>query len=243
MKPFVFLALLAIALFGCEKDVAVEDVLSALTLTPRASEADGQSTVQAQVTLSEKTSSERRNVIFTTNKGVFTTSGKNKETVKAEFVNGILVARASLRVPIQPATLIISVQPEYDSPVRDYLLSDSIKLAPSMPASFTLESSRFGIGTNFSSEVRLVGSLSNLRGGYVSKNNTVQFEDLLLNGTPANGRFGKRSVQSNDTSRVSTFYAANSLPLGTTIKIKGTVLDATGRKTSLADSVLLTVNM
>ena len=242
MKRALLLALAAGLLFGCEKEVAVEDVFGGLTLAPRSLEADGQSTVEVKVALSEKTSADRRSVIFTTNKGVFTTSKKNKETAKAEFVNGVLVASASLRVPLQPGTIKVSVQPEYDSPLRDYVLSDSVLVIPSLPAAFMLEPSRFGIGTNSSNEMRLTGTLRNARKGYVSKNTTVLFEDLFPGGAPANERFGKRLALYNDTSRVSTFYAANALSLGTTIKIKGTVLDATGRKTSVADSVLLTIN-
>ena len=242
MKRFFLFSLTVSILFSCEKEAAVKDVLNNLTLTRRKMEADGQSISVVSVTVSEETDSDRRSVIFNTDKGVFTTSGKSKETVKTEFVNGVLIARASLRAPLEPSTIKVSVQPEYDSPIREYVLTDSITLAPSIPTAFTLETLRFGIGTNFSSEVRLIGNLRNASNRFVSRNNTVLFEDLLLNGAPAGGRFGRRQVLSNDTSRVSTFYAASILPVGTTIKIRGTVLDANGRKTPVADSVLLTVN-
>jgi hypothetical protein len=182
-------------------------------------------------------------VIFSTSRGVFAASGTDKYTTKAEFVNGELMAQATLRAPLQPGTIGVTAQLEYDSPLREYALTDSLRVSPSVATALVLEPSRLGIAANFINEVRVVGTLRNAANRYVSRNTRVLLEDRLLNGAPANGRFRNRQLQSNDTSRVSTFYGAAAYPIGTTIKIRGTVLDAKGAKTAVADSILLTINM
>lgn len=243
MKKLALLLLGVSALVGCQDEVPVAEVLSQLTLTPRSLPADGQSTAQISVTLPKATSADRRSVIFSTSRGVFAASGTDKYTAKAEFVNGELVARATLRAPLQPGGIGVTAQLEYDSPIRDYALTDSLHASPSVAASLVLEPSRSGIAANFVNEVRVVGSLRNADNRYVSRNTRVLFEDRLLSGAPANGRFRNRQLLSNDTSRVSTFYGAAAYPIGTTIRIRGTVLDAKGAKTAVADSVLLTINL
>ncbi|RSK38993.1 hypothetical protein [Hymenobacter perfusus] len=242
MKQLVFLFLAAGLLTGCEKDVPVGDVLQAFTVSPRTLEADGQSTAEVSVKLPPETSADRRNVVFTAGKGLFSPAGTAKYTAKAEFINGELIAKATLRMPLQPGSVEVTAQLEYDSPVQEYALKDVIEATPSVPASLVIEPNRFGLGTNFTGEVRLVGTLRNTQRRNVSTGNRVLFEDFLPSGTRANGRFRNNQLQSNDTSRVSTVYAASAYPLGTTIKVRGTVLDANGLKTRVADSVLLTVN-
>jgi hypothetical protein len=229
-------------LLSCKKEVNVNDILTNLKLSKTQVLADGQTTVSISVTMSGKSSSDRRTVVFTASSGVFTVSGTGKQTVKAEFDNSEIVAKATFRVPIQPATIKITVQPEFDSPIGEYVLTDSIMASASVPSVIRLEPSVFGIAANFLSEVQLTGTLQNSSGKYVSRGNKVLFEDLFLSGALANGRFRNVFNLSNDTSKVSAIYSASGWPIGTNIKIRTTVLDNAGNPTNTKDSVLLTIN-
>jgi hypothetical protein len=229
-------------LLSCNKEVKIDDILTNLKLSKTQVTADGQSTVSISVNVSDNSSADRRSIIFSASSGVFTTSGTGKQIVKAEFDNGLIVAKITFRVPIQPGTIKITAQPEFDSPLNEYVIMDSIIASASVPALIKLEPSANGIASNFLNEIQLTGSLQNANGRYVSKGNKVLFEDLLLSGIPANGRFRNMLNISNDTSKVSGVYSANALPIGTNIKIRTTVLDNAGNSTNIKDSILLTIN-
>lgn len=239
----LFLIICLGLLYSCNKEVQVNNLLSDFVLSKKQVLADGQTTVTVSVKLSDNSSADRRSVIFSSSSGIFTVSGTKKQTVKAEFENGLIIAKATFRVSMDPGTIKITVQPEFDSPLAEFVLTDSIIVAPSVPSSIKIEPSSFGIGSNFINEVYLSGFLENSSNRYVSKGNKVLFEDVLLSGTPANGRFRNVLNFSNDTSKVSAIYSATILPIGTNIKIRATVLDNAGNLTSIKDSVLLTINL
>jgi hypothetical protein len=229
-------------LLSCNKEVKINDILTNLKLSKTQVTADGQSTVSISVNVSDNSSADRRSIIFSASSGVFTTSGTGKQIVKAEFDNGLIVAKVTFRVPIQPGTIKITAQPEFDNPLNEYVITDSIIASTSVPALIKLEPSANGIASNFLNEIQLTGSLQNANGRYVSKGNKVLFEDLLLSGIPANGRFRNMLNISNDTSKVSAVYSASTLPIGTNIKVRATILDNAGNSTNIKDSVLLTIN-
>lgn len=241
MKNYILLFTIAFVLICCTKDAEVNDVLQNLKLNQSEVFADGQSTISISVELSNKSSTDRRNVIFSASGGVFTGSGSNKHTVKAEYENGILTAKTTLRVSTQPGTIKISVQPEFDSPIKEFILTDSAIAKVSQPFSIKLEPSSLGIASNSLTEVQLTGNLKNSSGKFVSKGSMVLFEDFVTGG-PANGNFRSIQNMTTDSSKVSATYGAGTYPIGTLIKIRATVLDGSGLATNIKDSILLTIN-
>jgi hypothetical protein len=99
------------------------------------------------------------------------------------------------------------------------------------------------MASNFFSELKLSCLLKNANGGYVSKGYVVVFDDVLVAGGNANGRYRDVNTTSNDTSRVSIRYGASNLPIGTAIKLRATILDSLGNRTKMKDSVLVTINL
>lgn len=242
MRSKLITVVALLMLTSCQKDVEIEEILTRFDINKREIEADGQSTVELSVRLSEKSSSDRRKVIFSTSSGLFPGSGDSKHTSTAAFEDGRLVAKASLRVGTQPGTIKISVQPEYDSPIGEYMLLDSIVANPSVPYSIKLEPSAFGIGANFINEISLTGNLKNQSDKFVSKGYKVQFEDFLADGSPANGRFRSLSDVTVDSSKVAAFYAAGNHPIGTQLIIRITVLDPNGEPLEISDSTSISIN-
>jgi hypothetical protein len=237
----IFLTTIILVIASCKKDVKISDALNNFKLSEREILADGHSTVSVSVELSDKSSTDRRNVVFSTSSGVFTSSGNNKYTAKAEYENGILVAKSTLKSPTQPGVIKITVQPEFDSPVKEFFLTDSIVAKQSIPASIKLEPSSFGIAANFVNEIFLTATLKNSNGKFVSKRYNVLFEDFVLNSL-AIGRFRALSGATTDSSKVTGFYSSSNYPLTTQIKLKGTILDANGLRTSISDSIIISIN-
>jgi hypothetical protein len=242
MKKQIQLMFFMIALCACDEDVEVADVLFNLKISDTQIVADGQSTVRISVNIPDRSTPDRRNVIFTTTAGVFTSSSAGKYTAKTEFLDGVLTATATLRAPTSPGKIAVSVQPEFDSPIKEFIVADTIEAVRSNPSTILLETSSFGISPNFLTEVKLTGLLKNSKGNNVSKNVKVLFEDILLDGRAANGRHRELQSLSNDTSYVSSYYSVPAYPIGTTVKIRATVLDDIGIKTLIKDSLIVTVN-
>lgn len=227
---------------GCNREIKDEDVFTDLLLSPSELPADGQSTSIVSVKVNDAASSDRRSFVFSTTAGTFTASGNGKFTAKAEYENGVLMAKAILRAPFSPGEFTLTVQPEFGSPIRDFVLSRIGKATPSLAASIELETSGFGIASNFLNEIFLSASLRNATGKNVSKGTSVIFEDELLTGGPARGRFRYLQSTTSDSSKVSGYYSAPAYPIGTNIKIRSTVLDALGQKTNIVDSILININ-
>jgi len=238
----LFFTIIVLLIFSCKKDINISDSLTNFKLSLREILADGQSTVSLSVELDEKSSIDRRNVVFTTSGGLFAASGTNKYTAKAEYDNGILIAKATLKSSTQPGVVKITVKPEFDSPIQEFILTDSLIASPSIPASIKLEPSSFGLGANFVNEILLTATLKNSNGRFVSKGYNVLFEDFVLNSL-ANGRFRALSGSTSDSSKVTGFYSASNYPIATQIKIKGTLLDSNGLRTSITDSILININL
>jgi hypothetical protein len=244
MKLTYYTLFLLIVLAACGKERAtVAEVFYPIVLGDSTIAADGQSTVSVSVRLSDEAAADRKTVVFSTTGGSFTVSGNSKQTVKAEFENGQVIARAVLRAPFRPGVIDISVQPEFDSPVQEYVVKASVTALRSLPASIKLEPSALGIASNFTGEVRLVGSVKNSAGKNVSSDVEVVFDNELQNGAPANGRFREARMVTGDSSKVSAWYGASLLPIGTTIKIRATVLDADKNRTAISDSTFITINL
>lgn len=241
MKYLSFFLLAAVTFTNCKNEVRIDKVLTNLKFSQPEISADGQSTVDVSVELTDKSSDDRRTVVFTISSGVFTASGNNKHTAKAEFENGILVAKATLRASTKPGFLVVSVKPEFDSPVKEFIVKDSISAKKSTPFSIKLGTSSFGVASNHLNEVFITGKLLNASGKFVSEGYNVLFEDSVLT-VRANGQFRQLNTTTADSSVLSAYYSAYAHPIGTQIRVRGTLLDENGNKTNITDAILLTVN-
>lgn len=240
----IIIIFLPLLLAGCGKEQTdISDVFGPLNIPENTVSADGQSTVKVSVKLSDKTSTDRKSVIFSTSAGVFTVSGTKEQNVIAEFENGEIIARATLRAPFSPGEITVSVKPAFDSPVKEFTVSGVITAVASDPESIKLEPSASGIGSNFINEIWLNGFVKNKDNKNVSSGVKVLFEDELLSGAPAGGSFRDVTTTTGDSSKVSAWFGAPLLPIGTRIKLRATVLDTNGSKTNIADSVFITINL
>src|SRR5690606_27620802 len=234
--PFLFLISL---ITSCIPDANISNVYSSIIVDKSELFADGKSTATITVELNSKTSQDRRNVIFTTNVGSFSNDFKKKTTIKASFVDGKLIAKATIIAPTILKKIIIKIEPEFDSNLKEYFSTVEIDVKESEPAKIVLTPSNLGIEANFNSEVIVIGTLFNIESKSVSDGNRVIFEDILENGESANGLFRALSDTTVDSSRVSCIYGASNHPIGTKIKIRGTILDRESKFTSISDSILL----
>lgn len=241
MKNSILLFILCFLVAGCNKDPKLQDIFGALTIEPNEVLADGRSLITVSVEVKES-SADRRNVVFSTSAGTFTTSGTTKQTVKAEYENGVLKATAMLRAPLKAATMEISAQLEFDSPVGDFTTKGTATALFSEPATIYIIPSVSGLASNHLNEVLLTGILKNEKGNFVSSGVGVRFDDELLSGLPAGGVFRNLQTTTADSSKVSASYSAPMYPIGTRIKIRSTVLDANGQLTNIKDSIFLTIN-
>lgn len=116
MKRLI-LFLIALIISSCTKDTDINEVFSDFSVSTDQVSADGQSTVNVIAILSSNADSDRRNVIFKTTSGSFLPSLTETATVKAEYDNGKLTAKATLKVSTKPGNVIVSVKPEFDSSV------------------------------------------------------------------------------------------------------------------------------
>jgi hypothetical protein len=237
-KHLKYLALACLCL-QCKKEVSIDKVITGLTLNQQTVEADGQSTVTVSVKVSDKSSADRRTILFKCSDGIFTDSGKDTYEAGAKYLNGALLATATWKAPLSAGTTTITAEPEYNSPVADYQLSATLKTTVSEPSSITLSVPAFDIGSGFINQTTLTVKVRNAKGKFVSKGTKVSFEDLLSSGAAANGQFGQSSYATGDSASVITIYSANTYPVGTIIKIRATALDKNGNKSSATDSILL----
>lgn len=237
MKKIIILVLiLAMHFSGCKK-VEVKDLLQDLTLSKTEVPADGETIISMSVTVSEKSSTDRRSVVFRADDGTFISSGSKSCTVQAQFIDGKLIAKTNLRVSNEPGTIQVSAEPEFDSPIQEYQLKASFISKPSVADSLLLVPSSFAIAPNFSTQVKILGYIFNSTGKGISAGTRVIFKDFLLNGAEANGRFNLQHSVVTDSSVVIAYYSANTFSNGTVIKIRATIPE-----TAVRDSFLLNIN-
>lgn len=233
--------IVSICVMSCSNEPDIDMVLFSLTFNKSEIFADRSSTATASVMISKQSSVDRRTVKFTINNGTFTDGSKSK-LVTASFESGNLVAKTTFKSTTNPGSIIIAAQPEFDSPIREYVIIDSILATPSIPASILANPSSLGISTNYLSEVSLKGKLINDKGKDVSKGYNVVFEDYLQNGDDASGRFRNSVTTTTDSSNISTIYGASAHPIGTDIHIVTTLLNSDGTKSTLSKTTIVTVN-
>lgn len=243
MKYLIAL-LFPFVLFSCSSEVNDEDVFSEFKISKQSISADGQSTAEAKVVLNPDADSDRRNVIFKISNGAFLPPSTDPTTitVKAAYENGVLIAKASFRSTTTPGLITITAQPEFDSPISEFIQTISIESTFSKAASLTLAPSAYGIMSNHLNEVQLIGTLLNADKKQVSNGHKVLFSDKLADGKEAKGQFRALVTTSDSASKVSVFYSASIYPVGTQINIICSLLDSNGNPSSIKDEVILTIN-
>jgi len=243
MKKFLLL-LIILTCAACSEEADTNDIFSNFVVSPSTISADGESIVDVSVELTDKASTDRRNIVFSTTSGKFTSTNLDKCTIKAEYEAGVLIARTTLKVSTKPGAIEISVQPEFDSPVKEFSITQIVHAVASVPKTISLESSSFGVASNHLNEVLLTGNLKNIEGKPVSSGYKVGFTNFVLpSGTDGSaGQFRDTNDTTAAASEVTSYFSANALPIGTSVKIVATLLNLDGSPTEISDSIVLTIN-
>lgn len=241
MKNYIFLLFTIIAL-GCTKPrITTEEVIQNLMITPKIIDANGADLINISVTINKDADATKRKIVFETSGGVFSVNELKTITIEAVYEAGTLIARTTIRVSSTPSTIIITAKPENRNPINDFILKDSAHSVTSIPFSIRLEANAFSVSTDYIGEVQLTGILKNDKNKNVSADTKVIFEDYYMNGTAVNGRFRALQTRSDDNSKISAIYSPGPVLPGTNFYVRCTVLNAAGNRTSIKDSVLLTV--
>jgi hypothetical protein len=238
--PLIFLLSLPLLLSNCSKknDASINNVIFNLTFDKSTAVADGTTIINVSCQLDTDATADRRNIKFTTSAGTFINSPKDTTSLSqlATFVNHQLIATVKLQVPQTAATITVTAQPDISQQINNnYVLTKTITISPSVPATLVLNSSLPAIGSGYGSESAITGTLTNSAGGKVSLGNTVTFQDFI-NGTPANGTFRSSVDTTSAASQVSTNYSIGSATSGSKIAIIGSV-----KNTTIKDTIYLIV--
>jgi len=227
---------------SCSKknDASLNNVIFNLNFTPTTAVADGTTIITVTCQLDTDATSDRRNILFTTNAGTFTSTPKDTSSLSqlAAFVNHQLIATVRLQVPQKAGTITITAQPDISQQINNnYILSKTLTIASSDPANLVLSSNVAGIGSEYANEALITGVLTNKYGGKVSLGNKVVFQDFY-NGSPANGNFRSTVDTTSANSQVITNYSiGNNVPVNGKIAIVCSV-----NNFAIKDTIYLIVN-
>jgi hypothetical protein len=241
----LLLLVLTSCLWECNKanDNSLNNVIFNMQVDPKTSFADGTSIVNVSCELNADATGDRTGVLFKLNTGQFVSNKDTTLVQPAQYVNGHLIARAAILMPLTAANIIVTAQPNLPNVSNNsYIQKDTIILNKSVPATIKLSGSAPAISANYKSEITITGLLANSTGGKVSTGAKVVFEDFLPGGIPANGTFRMVNINSDMNSQVSGIYSIGNVTLGTKISIVCTVLNDLGQKTSVGDTLTFIVN-
>lgn len=245
MKSIIPLILGSLILCSCKKnqEIKVDDVISNLKLSSQTGLADGGTTIIVSVDLSKDADISKRSVIFTISSGNFSNGQNGTITIPADLNNVSITATTTFISPSNPGTIVIRAMPNIPDSNK-YVLTDSINFTNSQPSRISIQTSSYGLRYGFQSEDTIIGTIRNSAGQGASSGMKVLFEDSLLTGTAAGGKYRKANIIASDaTSKVSTIYSNGVQPQGTDILIRGTVLDEAGNKTNITNYIIIkTIN-
>jgi hypothetical protein len=232
----------AILLAGCKPEqITVNNVVPSLTITPKTVMADGTTIIYVSATLNNLTDPDKLSVIFEASAGQFVKANDTLITQPATFINGLLTASVQLKVPLTTGTIHISARPLVTSATGDYIRRDSVAVTESAPASLMLTPSASFLKQNSASEILLTATLKNSHGNPVSTGHKVLFEDYTTANVPVHGTYRAARLITDASSTAVASYAQSTVPALGTFYIKCTYLDASGAKTAIKDSCLITV--
>jgi hypothetical protein len=245
MKFSIQLILVFLILHSCKKnyEVQVDNVIYNLRLSPNTGLADGRTIITVSVNLSRNADISKRSVIFTISPGNFLNGQGGTVTVPAALNGDSIIATATFISPSNAGVITVRAMPNIPDSNK-YVLKDSVVLTTSSPAEITLQTSSYGLRYNFQSEDTIIGIIKNISGKGISTGVKVLFEDSLLTGMKADGKYRQSNVSvSNGNSQVSTIYSNGVQSAGVDILVRGTVLNEAGQKTNITDSIILkTIN-
>jgi len=242
---YIFSALIVIiTLLSCEEDEIV-DINEIITIeaSPNNVLADGSTKIELIGYPNNDASSGKRNIVFTTKKGVFIENGMKTITKEATRLNGRLQSRVELLAPSTLGDFEITGEVDVQDLKGFYVAKKEIIVNPSNVAKIVMKVDSFSVPNNFRGEINIMASLLNEKNGGVTEGVQVLFEDLKNDlTTPVNGAYRNLMLTSGSNSTVSATYSPGLITAGQFIYIKGTVLDSNGAKTTIKDSVKIYVN-
>jgi hypothetical protein len=243
-KLISILFLFLFASLGCRKvHVPVSSVISGLSIINDTLYADGVSMDTLAVNLNPAADMGMRFVRFTCSVCSFVGGQQDTVSSQAFYNNNLLTAKAYFIAPQQPGTLYFTAAPQitgFDS-YNDYILYDSLAIAPSIAAFIDLESSSQSIDSNFQSQISLKAVLKNASLKPVSLGVNVLFEDDIPGPPIVHGRFSTVSSVTDTSSSVTALYSVGNVAVGSSFYIRATVLNPNLSRTSIVDSILIQV--
>jgi hypothetical protein len=232
------LLIMSLLFFCCKKyPVPAGQVISNLTNSSKTLLADGISIDTLTVRLNNAADSDHRSVLFTASVAGFVGGSSGSDTVAAIYYDKVLTATAYFQAPLKPGTSYVTVSPANPdfNTIGNYILMDTVIISPSVASSVTLQTSNFGIASNYQSTITLKGILQNAAGNPVSLGTGVAFSSDIP------GQFGLLNVISDSSSSVNANFQVGNVTKGTIITITVTVLDAAGNLTPVKNNVQITV--
>jgi hypothetical protein len=228
-------------LLSCQKDLKTEHIITDLKASPASVEADGASKITVTVVLTDRAAEGKRNIVFNTTGGSWVDGKDGKVTVAGKYLDGKIIAEAKLVAPNSEQEIEITASSESLTLNGDFNLKTTVKATHVPPFKIKVEPTALGIGSNYSTEDTVSAKISGINNGNASRGVKVLFEDLI-GSNPAGGRFRAVQTVSGASSIVSAIYGAPNAPIGTAITIRATVLDKNDSKTTISDSIVLTIN-
>jgi hypothetical protein len=239
---FLFLLLAT----SCIKhDVQPGDLLSPMTFSTKQVQADGTSLITVSTVINANSDSTKRTVVFTTKYGSWVGGKDSTISKKATYINQQLVASVQYKAPssvVGQGMDTINAKMYLPAEKQDYSQTDYIKVTASTPTKLVVSASAFSVKVNFGSEITVTGTLTNSQGNPVSLGSVVVFENRFDDQTAVNGRFRQQQLSSNAQSTVSAIYSPGNVATGRNIWLSCFLLDSSGNKTAIKDSVLITTN-
>jgi hypothetical protein len=244
MKKYLFL--LGIIVVSCSKrPIPVNQVIYGFNISNKTLFADGVTMDTVKVNLNSRADSNERTVLFTISGGNFLNSTGGADSVPAYYHNDTLTATTYFIAPLLPGVYYLTASPAGPNfnTMGTYVLMDTITVLPSVADSVILQTSNFGIASNFQGIITLKGILQNSLGNPVSLGTAVVFESYIPGNppTPANGQFNLLNTLSDSSSSVNATFQVGNIAKGTVFDISVFVLDASGNPTNIGNTIPITV--
>jgi hypothetical protein len=225
---------------SCQKTVPAQDVISIHASSMRVS-ADGGSMDTLYADLPVNALAADRAVSFQASSGLFAngfdtmTVIANRTDIDKGKITAVLTWKASLRIGLDTIVAATNTIPQ----VIDTL---TLNLIASAPDSISLTPSSFTALDTFGTQITIMGTLFNSKGGMVSQGTEILFSAAdTASPYSSMGMFRPQISISNDTSQVSTIYSPGLVPHMTYILLKASVLGPNGNTIAPSASTLIYV--
>lgn len=234
---FIIIVFISWLFHSCNKKAVCENQTEpVIEISSNQILADGENEAKITVSIPGNASKDKRSISFKTSDGVFKESKSTTAVLEAVAVAGencYFKSVATLVAPNSPGRITVTITINNETYTREIeaLNSDAAKIK------ITLNS--FSVKTGFGSDVNFTSRVSNIQNGNASSGYKVIFEDFYYNQKPVLGQFRELNTTTNELSKASGIYSPGFVPVDTFIYLKATLLDKTGTKTQIRDSVKL----